>query len=224
MSMTVKPSRPIVVVPLEAAELMRQRYTCEVCGCRYAAIGAAFFCPSCGHNSAKSAFRETINTIRKLPQVKIALDTALERDDAANTYRLLLEENMGKLVGTFQRFAEATFEALTVAGSIHPRRNVFQNLLESSDLWEQAIGIRYEDMISMHDWQAIQRYFQQRHLLAHKDGLVDVSYIQKTNDAQYQAGQRLVIKEDDVILFVGLVEKLADALINACHKGNDAEG
>jgi len=216
MSMTYKPSRPVAIVPLEAAELMRQRYVCESCGCRYAAIGAAFFCPSCGRNSARKALVETLTTIRRLPQVRAALEAGLERDAVTNTYRLILEENMGKLVAAFQRFAEASFETLPNAGDFSPRRNLFQNLPKSSDLWEQAIGVRYEAMLTPAEWSELQRYFQQRHILAHKDGIVDEDYLKKTGDRKYQPSQRLVIKVADVIHFTDLVEKLTSTLRDAC--------
>jgi len=224
VSMSYKPSRPMTVVPLEAAELMRQRYVCESCGCRYAAIGAAFFCPSCGHNSARTALVETLATVRKLPKVRKALEAGLDRDAAANAYRLILEENMGKLVAAFQRFAEATFEALPNADDFSPRRNLFQNLPQSSDLWEQAIGVRYEAMLTPTEWNELQRCFQQRHILAHKDGIVDEDYLKKTGDRQYQPGQRLVIKEADVMRFTDLVEKLTTALRDACSGTSITQG
>lgn len=223
MSMTYKPSRPVAIVPLEAAELMRQRYVCESCGCRYAAIGAAFFCPSCGHNSARAALVETLATVRRLPQVRAALEAGLDRDAAVNAYRLILEENMGKLVAAFQRFAEATFEALPNTNDFSPRRNLFQNLPQSSDLWEQAIGVRYEAMLTRKEWSELQRCFQQRHILAHKDGIVDEDYLRKTGDRQYQSGQRLVIKEADVMRFTDLVEKTTTALRDACADAAENE-
>ena len=216
ISMSYRPSHPVTIVPLSAAELMRQRYTCEECGCRYAAIGAAFFCPSCGHKSAQTALVETLATIRRLPEVRTALEAGLDRDAVENTYRLMLEENMGKLVASFQRFAEATFETLPNAGDFTPRRNLFQNLAQSSDLWEQVIGLRYEALVTTNEWGQLQRYFQQRHILAHKDGIVDEEYRQKTGDRQYQSGQRLVIKESDVMRFTDLVEQLATKLRSAC--------
>lgn len=212
MSMTYKPSRPVAIVPLAAADLMRQRYTCASCGCRYAGIGAAFFCPCCGHNSALLVFTETLTTIRKLPEVRAALEAGLDRDAAANAYRMILEDNMGKLVAAFQRFAEASFDALPNAGDFSPRRNVFQNLTESSSVWEQAIGVRYESMLASGEWNDLQRYFQQRHILAHKDGIVDDGYLRKANEAQYQVGQRLVVRESDVMRFIDLVEKLTTEL------------
>lgn len=221
ISMSYKPSRPIAVVPLRAAELMRQRYVCESCGCRYGAIGVAFFCPACGHNSAHTALRETLVTIRKFPEVRKALEAGLDRDAATKAYRLILEENMGKLVAVFQRLAEATFEMLPNAGDFRPRHNLFQNLPNSSDLWEQAIGTRYESMITFNEWNELQRYFQQRHILAHKDGIVDEDYLERTGDRQYQIGQRIVIKEADVMRMTNLVEMLAAALQSACKNAAD---
>lgn len=221
VSMSYKPSHPMAVVPLAAAELMRQRYVCEKCGCRYAAIGAAFFCPSCGHNSAKTALMGALTTIRRIPEVRIALQTGLDRDAVENALRLILEEYMGKLVSSFQRFAEATFETLPNASDFSPRRNLFQSLPQSSDLWEKAIGLRYESMLTNEEWNQLQQFFQQRHVLAHKDGFVDDEYRQKTGDLQYQSGQRLVIKGSDVMRFADLVEKLANRLVVACARASE---
>jgi Zn finger protein HypA/HybF involved in hydrogenase expression len=50
-------SRPRhVLLPPAAAEPMRLKITCPECSCRYAVIGAAFFCPACGHNAAELVF------------------------------------------------------------------------------------------------------------------------------------------------------------------------
>jgi len=230
MSMSYKPSRPVAVVPLDAAELMRQRYVCESCGCRYASIGAAFFCPSCGHNSAQTALVEILATIRRLPEVRTALESGLDRDAMANAYRMILEENVGKLVAAFQRFVESFFEALPNACDFSPRRNLFQNLPQSSDLWEEAIGVRYESMLKPREWNEFQHYFQQRHILTHKDGIVDEDYLKKTGNRQYHPGQRLVIKESDVLRFTDLVEKITTKLQIVCtdlvesERNNDLHG
>ena len=223
VSMSYKPSRPVAMVPLEVAELMRQRYACESCGCRYVAIGAAFFCPSCGHNSARTALVETLATIRRLPEVRIALESGLDRDAVANAYRMILEENVGKLVAAFQRFAESAFEVLPNAGDFSPRRNLFQNLPQSSDLWGQSIGVRYESMLAPGEWEELQRYFQQRHVLAHKDGIVDEDYLENTGDRHYQSGQRLVIKESDVLRFTDIVDKITTNLQFACTDSVESE-
>src|ERR1700730_3121190 len=65
ISMSYKPGTPTLIVPISAAEELRQKFTCEQCGCRYSSLGAAFFCPACGHNSAESTFSQTIEKGQK---------------------------------------------------------------------------------------------------------------------------------------------------------------
>ena len=54
--------------------------------------------------------------------------------------------------------------------------------------------------------------FQQRHLLAHRQGLVDEDYISRSGDTSYRVGQRLVIRETAVRECLTLIEKLAAAM------------
>jgi tRNA(Ile2) C34 agmatinyltransferase TiaS len=61
LSLSVKPGRPQIEVPVSVADIMRQTFICEACGCRYASVGLAYFCPSCGHNSVLITFEKTVN-------------------------------------------------------------------------------------------------------------------------------------------------------------------
>ncbi|MEE5079121.1 hypothetical protein V2K58_06265 [Pseudomonas alliivorans] len=55
--------------------------------------------------------------------------------------------------------------------------------------------------------------FQQRHLLAHTQGVVDDDdYIRKTVDTRYKSGQRLVIKREAVAEALGLLEQLTHGI------------
>ena len=56
ISLSVRPGTPSLIMPISAAEALRQRFSCACCRCRYSSLGAAFFCPACGHNSAESTF------------------------------------------------------------------------------------------------------------------------------------------------------------------------
>jgi len=83
-------SRPgHVFLPPMAAEPMRLKITCPACSCRYAVIGAAFFCPACGHNAANLMFTQSIAAIRNaldaIPGVRAAI---ADRDAAETTIRL----------------------------------------------------------------------------------------------------------------------------------------
>lgn len=129
--MSYPPGPLPILVPAEASEVMRQRSTCEACGCRYSSIGAAFFCPACGHNSAASTFDAAVETVRKtldaLPEIRRALTEAVDKDTAHDYARHICENGLVKLVSAFRRFAEAMYDAVPNEDKPTPRQNVFQN-------------------------------------------------------------------------------------------------
>ncbi len=206
-------SRPQqVLLPNMAAEPMRLKITCPACACRYAVIGSAFFCPACGHNAADFMFTQSIGSIRNaldaVPGVRAAIP---DRDAAETTVRLIIENGLQNAITAFQRYAEvlyATRYSLLAA----PRRNAFQSLSEGSSLWHTASGKQYSDYVTTDELNALTRYFQQRHLLAHRVGLVDSDYITRSGDASYREGQRLVVRDASVRECLSLVEKLASGM------------
>ena len=216
LSMSYRPGSPVITIPPTAADCLRQHFACEACGCRYSSLGAAFFCPACGHNSAKTTFAKAVETVRasvsSLDAIKAAIKAGPGDDVAADTARHILENGLVKLVASFQRYAEAIFYSLPNANNFKVRKNVFQNLGESSTLWHSATGKSYDDFLNAPDLNVLKIFFQQRHLLAHREGIVDQEYIDKTQDTTYRVGQKLVIKNGAVTRLADLVERLASQL------------
>lgn len=210
LSLSVKPSSLQTVVPLSVADVMKQKFTCEICGCRYASIGLAYFCPACSHNSILNTFQNTIDTVNHLinsiPDITRAFETIKDEDVARDSVRNILEDSLCRLVGAFQHFSEHLFNQKSNAQNIKQRKNVFQNLADSSDLWKQLTGKRYEDLISKYEYDELEQLFQKRHLLAHRNGIVDQDYIKKSGDTTYAIGQRLIITDTTVL-------RLADILL-----------
>lgn len=68
-------------------------------------------------------------------------------------------------------------------------------------------------MLTPTEMADVVRYFQQRHLLAHQQGIVDADYISRSGDSSYLPGQRLIIKPTAVLQFVDLVDKLGKELL-----------
>lgn len=220
ISMTMKvDSRPQhVPLPPAAAEPMQLKITCPACSCRYAVIGAAYFCPACGHNAADQVFTLTIAGIRKSLDALDVVRTAIaDRDTAENTSRLIIENGLQNAVTAFQRCAEAIFASIPSVAK--PRRNAFQNLAEGSHLWQAAVGTTYAYHLTDEGLQRLGRAFQQRHLLAHTQGIVDDDYVTKSGDSRYRPGQRIVVKADTVHDALDLIEKLIAGLrANAAGK------
>ena len=174
VSITMKvDGRPMrVPLPPSAADPMLLRISCSQCGCRYAVVGAAFFCPGCGHNDAEVLFNLTISGIRKSLHAVAEVRTAIsDLDTAENTVRSLVENGLQSAVTAFQRYLEALYSQLGT--NAKPRRNAFQNLSEGSKLWYDAAGKHYSEYLSSVEMTELKRGFQQRHLLAHTQGFVD---------------------------------------------------
>ena len=215
-TLTVEGRPKRVPLPPSAADRMRLRITCSQCNCRYAVIGAAFFCPGCGHNDAEMLFNLTISGIREslraVGEVRAAISDA---DTAENTARSLVEHGLQSAVTAFQRYAEALYSRLGTGSK--PKRNTFQSLSVGSKLWHDATGRSYSDCLSTTELAGLKRAFQQRHLLAHTQGIVDQDYIAHSGDTSHRLGQRVVIRESNVHYFLDIIQKLAAGLLEATN-------
>ena len=212
MTMKVDGRPKRVPLPPSSAGPMRLRISCSQCGCRYAVVGAAFYCPGCGQNDAEVLFGLAISGIRgslqAIPQVRAAIS---DPDTSENIVRSLIENGLQSSVTAFQRYVEALYPQL--APESKPRRNAFQNLSEGSELWHDAAGRHYSDYLSTAEMTGLKRAFQQRHLLAHTQGIVDQDYIANSGDTTHQVGQRVVIRDTTVQTYLDAIQKLAIGLL-----------
>ncbi|MAS44285.1 MAG: hypothetical protein CML46_20035 [Rhodobacteraceae bacterium] len=207
MAMEVDTRHGPVALPPAAAEPMKLKITCTECACRYAVIGAGYFCPACGHSAAEHVFEQTMNGIRASMDAVGRIKAAIfDRDVAEATAMLVAESGLQAAITAFQRAGEALFQRLPLAPKA--RRNAFQNISEGSALWQQATGRRYEDHIDVDALQRLQVAFQQRHLLAHRQGLVDEEYVSKSRDTRYRVGQRIVVRPEWVRETTDIIENL----------------
>lgn len=217
MSMSYKPGRILIPVPVSATNIMTQEFQCGECNCRYSSVGAAFFCPSCGHNSVLETFSNSVQTVKRtldaIPVIRNALIESTDENVAADSIRHICENGLVKIVSSFQRYAEACFQTLPSAGSFTIRRNLFQNITESDEMWRNATGTGYTDILNNAEYQLLSLFFQQRHVLIHLEGIVDQQYIDRSNDRRFDVGQRLIIAELAVVKLAAVIEKLATGLV-----------
>lgn len=208
-------SRPVPIpISPEAQEEMMLRLACRQCGSRYAVVGAGFFCPHCGHNSAVETFTQSIAKVRTSVAVAERMDeTNLDRDTAAEVRRDLLENQYGNLVTAFQRYGEASF-ADWPGHKQKPKRNVYQRLDDASKEWEALGGRSFETIVGSDNLAQLKRYYQQRHVFAHPGGIVDQEYLDKTGDTSVRIGQRLVARPAAILDMADLVERLGVGLAN----------
>lgn len=205
--------RPIL--PLKALKEFQLKITCEKCGARFAVIGSAFFCPCCGHSAAVRVFEDAMAKIEaKVSNLEVVRKAVAEvsEDQAAVICRSLIESGLSDGVVAFQRVCEELYKKHPNAQANIPF-NVFQRLKEGSELWKNLIGKGYDDFISPAEMDRLNILFQRRHLLLHTEGIIDQKYLDKSGDTSYQVGQRIVVKEKDVLDLVSLIKKIVSGFL-----------
>lgn len=214
MSMSFNGDTSFVSIPAKSLEEMQQKNQCDKCGARYAVIGSAFYCPCCGKNSAKQTFYNTIMTIEAkinhLPEIKVGIAKS-SKDDAERICSSMQRSCITELVVAIQVLCECVYP--TLKGAIVTKENAFQRLDESDTLWKNVCGYGYSDWLSADEYVLMKKYYQQRHVLQHNDGIVDQKYIDKSNDINYQVGQRLIINANDVLTFAEIVKKVGKQIL-----------
>jgi len=215
MSMKVSgfPKYPMVL-PIPAKELLERKIQCEECGSRYSVIGSAFFCPCCGANSVERTFDDSIekilSKINNIDVIRKAFAKIGKKDEGEITVRSLIESSLSDGVTAFQRLSEELYGKMP--GNPPAPFNVFQRIDDSSALWKHVCGKGYEDWLTSSELVDLKPLFQKRHLLAHREGIVDQKYIDRSGDINYKAGQRIVIKDSDIRRLVDLITKIANEI------------
>ena len=213
MSMTVPAghsSSSDIIVPIEAAEAMELEIICSQCLASFAVVGAAFFCPICGHNSAERMFDDSLRKIEvkmsSVETVRKAIEQTSGKDAAAVATRSILESCLPDGVMAFQKFSESQYSK--IPGARPAPFNSFQRLREGSGLWKEAVGKGYEDWLTPEELSRLNMLFQRRHLFAHSEGIVDAKYISNTGDMNYKEGQRLIVVGNDIQELARILSKL----------------
>lgn len=222
MKLSYKPGNKIISLPPIVAEELTQYYTCSICKCRYSYLGAAYFCPACGNENIEGNTQETLNNIenfiQKHHQIREAFLVVISKEETESHLTQIIEEHFCKIVSVIQKYSEYLFLSLPNSDSIKIRKNIFQNLDESSKKWKELTGKSYEDIIDNKVFISLKEYFQMRHLLSHTGGIVDKDYLNKTNDHTFREGQRIIIDIDKLKDFTNCCKIFIYSLKNECKK------
>jgi hypothetical protein len=203
------------IAPLTSSEKFELDIQCEKCKVRFAVIGAAYFCPSCGYNSIEKTALASIEKIllkaQKIEIIRDSLEVSLSKDEAAVITKNILEKSVSDYIGTLQAFSEVKYKQLSKSD---PPFNIFQNVEKSNHLWLKLSGQGYQTWLTALELNQLIVFTQQRHLLEHKGGMVDAKYLTVSNDQNYIVGQRLIIKKDDVVKLGNLILKIISSINN----------
>ena len=74
----------------------------------------------------------------------------------------------------------------------------FQNLAGASRRFVDLFGIDLSTQVEPEEWRAAVVAFQKRHLIAHRMGVVDQNYVDKTGDSLAVVGRKIIVDADEV--------------------------
>ncbi len=179
---------------------------CDGCTLVYAIYGVFAFCPDCGSHNSLTILSKNLEIAEKL----LALVGAQERDVAEHLVGDALENVVSALDGFGQEICRVAAPKATNPADADNVR--FQNLRGARARVQKLFGVELMTLVPGHDWEFACWCFQKRHLLAHKMGVIDDSYLLATNDSTATVGRKVQIKPEDVKHLVDVVRQLGGKL------------
>jgi hypothetical protein len=179
---------------------------CDRCTLRYAIYGVFAYCSDCGAHNSRQILDKNIELAEK--EVTLAATSTAELSDH------LIADALENIVAAFDGFGREICRVHARLAAIPARaENIsFQNLLRSKERVEELFGIDLSASVGASDWSFAHQCFQKRHLLAHRMGIVDESYLQATNDPSATVGRKIRIGRDEVTGLAQVVRMLGDHL------------
>ena len=204
LSMKVKTGPPLPIHHYREKEL-ETTVVCTNCTLRYAVYGAFAFCPDCGQHNSQQILGANLEVVRKM------LDLAESHD---NDLRIRLIENaLEDCVSAFDAFGRelCRVHADRTSNPATMNRMRFQNLVHArAEL--QTIGVEMTAAIMTDAWEQALLLFQKRHLMAHKLGVADQEYVNRSGDRNAVPGRKVRVGSDEVTELRETLWRVADSL------------
>jgi hypothetical protein len=207
VSMKVQPG-PLPPIRQYREKSLETEILCDTCGLVYAVYGVFAYCPDCGsHNSL-------LILARNLDLIDKQLDLAMHQEDS-ELQRHLIEDAFENCVSVFDAFARQAV-AVRANKSKDPgkaRTISFQNLDRAAERLSDLLGVNLKSGCSLDEWKFAATCFMRRHLIAHRAGVVDQNYIDRSTDRAAVLGRRIRIEQSEVRRLAAGVRSLGHHLV-----------
>lgn len=208
MSMKLQPARPVPLRHYLERDL-ETHVTCINCTLRYAVYGVFAFCPDCGQHNSFQMLVQNIEIVNKM------LDWAAK---LANELRgKQIENALEDCVSSFDGFGRELCR-VHCSKSSDPVRSAklrFQNLVGARKALLDLFGVDIAASVNADEWVAAARAFQKRHLIAHRMGVIDSEYVQRSGDRHAVVGRKVHVSEAEVRQLCEIIVKLARHITGA---------
>jgi hypothetical protein len=179
-------------------EQVRRTITCDGCGSVYAVYGASAFCPVCGPRPALANVLDAIARQRDALALedRLPADLRVEAQDKG-LFDKATEDAIKEAVTLVEVYARDQFTTRVPGHESVIRRaggrGVFQRLAGLDDLFAAHASFRLSSLVTPERWKRLGVVFQQRHVLVHRQGIVDQDYVDRVPGSRWKVGQKLVV-------------------------------
>jgi hypothetical protein len=184
---------------------LETKVTCDICTLDYTIYGLFAFCPDCGTHNSLQILKKNLDLVEKL----VAL---AEEESDPELIELLIVKALETAVSTFDGFGRAYCEA-NARQATHldqAKKLSFQNLGQARSSFRDLFSRDFAQNLTVSEWEFVVRCFQKRHLFAHKMGIVDNAYKQKTNDPETMVGRKIRITAEELHELIPLLIQLGE--------------
>jgi uncharacterized Zn finger protein (UPF0148 family) len=213
------PPPPVRSLPFYVEEQVRRAITCDNCQTEYAVYGATAFCPICGPRATLETVLESIERGRRSLALEDALPKEMrEQARADGLFDKTAAETVKETVTLFEVFTRDQFTSRVPNQEDIVKkegRGVFQRIDDADALFGQHCGTTLSALVPADTWSRLQTVFQQRHVLVHRQGIVDQQYVDRVPHARQQVGQRLVLGRREAEQALDALEAVVRALAAA---------
>lgn len=183
---------------------LEEKIECEECTLQYAIYGAFGFCPDCGAHNSKQILFANFNLIINM------INAA--SDDDPEIKEKIIENGLEDCISSFDGFAREYCSKVNNKLSFQNLEIAYKKLLNNHN-------IDIKNGIDKKEWDFMLKQFQKRHLLAHKFGIIDSEYLNKTNTPSSHLGRKVPITESDVRKLIDQLKVLSQNIVSKISRG-----
>lgn len=173
-------------------QVLEQTVVCDQCTLRYAIYGVFGHCPDCGVHNSLQILDANLGIVEKMVQ--------LAQEAPAEIAPKLVENALEDAVSSMDGFGREVCRVFAAKASAPSRASSlsFQAIEKARDNARDLFGIDLAQPVTPDEWAAVLRSFQKRHLLAHRMGVVDQAYLDRTGEPGSLLGRRITILPQEV--------------------------
>ncbi len=187
---------------------LETKVTCDSCTLDYSVFGVFAYCPDCASHNSLQILRSNLDLIDR----QLALAEGIEE---ATLRTHLIEDALENCVSSFDGFAREVC-SIRSSKSTNPKKCSsvsFQNLKRASETLKVLFGIDLCSFVSSSDWETAHVRFMQRHLIAHKAGVIDQRFFDEVGPGHGGVGRKVAVSIGEIRQLLPIIDSIGTKLI-----------